>query len=178
MSQMKSWTVSDALWSKLEPLVPQRNRPEGRNYRRKAGAGRKPMPSRQVFSAIVYVLRTGCQWKALPKEYGSASAVHAHFQRWQREGFFLKIWQAGLAEYDGMEGIAWQWQSADGTMGKAPLAIECAGRNPTDRGKKRAQAQSAGRRAWTPAVDRRQRSQRPRLNATGPDAGPDRGPAS
>jgi len=42
----------------------------------------------RFFSAIVYVLRTGCQWKALPKEYGSASAVHAHFQRWQREGFF------------------------------------------------------------------------------------------
>ena len=40
------------------------------------------MPARQVFSAIVYVLRTGCQWKALPKEYGSASAVHAYFQRW------------------------------------------------------------------------------------------------
>jgi transposase len=36
--------------------------------------GRKPMPARQVFSAIVYVLRTGCQWKALPREFGNASA--------------------------------------------------------------------------------------------------------
>ena len=33
------------------------------------------MPARQVFSAIVYVLRTGMQWKALPREFGSASAV-------------------------------------------------------------------------------------------------------
>jgi transposase len=39
------------------------------------------MPPRQVFSAIVYVLRTGCQWKALPKELGSASAIHLHFQQ-------------------------------------------------------------------------------------------------
>ncbi len=123
MAQIKSWTVSEALWSKLELLVPKRKRPKDRNYRRKAGAGRKPMPSRQIFSAIVYVLRTGCQWKALPKEYGSASAVHAHFQRWQREGFFLKIWKAGLAEYDEMEGIAWRWQSIDGAMGKAPLTV-------------------------------------------------------
>ena len=140
MAQIKSWTVSEALWSKLELLVPKRKRPKDRNYRRKAGAGRKPMPSRQIFSAIVYVLRTGCQWKALPKEYGSASAVHAHFQRWQREGFFLKIWKAGLAEYDEMEGIAWRWQSIDGAMGKAPLAEECVGPNPTDREKMGASA--------------------------------------
>jgi transposase len=159
MAQIKSWTMSDALWSKIERLVPARKRPRGRKYQRKPGAGRKPMPARQVFSAIVYVLRTGCQWKALPKEYGSASAVHAHFQRWQREGFFLKIWKAGLAEYDDMEGIAWRWQSVDGATGKAPLARECVGPNSTDRGKKWAQAQSSGGRPWHPAVARRQRSQ-------------------
>ena len=115
------------------------------------------MDARQIFSAIVYVLRTGCQWKALPREFGSASAVHAHFQRWQRMGFFLRLWQAGLAEYDEMEGIGWKWQSVDGTMGKAPLAQECVGSNPTDRGKKWAQAKSPGRRAWRPAIARRQR---------------------
>jgi|GEM_PF-398231 len=41
----------------------------------------------------------------------------------------------GLAEYDEMEGIAWRWQSIDGTMMKAPLAQEAVGPNPTDRGK-------------------------------------------
>jgi transposase len=118
------------------------------------------MQARQVFSAIVYVLRTGCQWKALPREFGSASSVHAHFQRWQKAGLFLRLWQAGLAEYNEMEGIAWKWQSVDGAMGKAPLAQECVGANPTDRGKKWAQAKSSGRRAWDPAIARRQRSKR------------------
>jgi transposase len=118
------------------------------------------MPARQVFSAIVYVLRTGCQWKALPREFGSASAVHAHFQRWQRSGFFLRLWQAGLAEYDEMEGIAWRWQSVDGAMHKAPLAQQCVGPNPTDRGKKGAQTKPAGGRAWHPAVARRKRGKR------------------
>jgi transposase len=94
------------------------------------------MPARQVFSAIVYVLRTGCQWEALPHEFGSASAVHAYFQRWQCSGLFLCLWQAGLAEYDDMEGIAWRWQSIDGAMHKAPMAQQCVGPNPTDRGKK------------------------------------------
>jgi hypothetical protein len=56
-----------------------------------------------------------------------------------------------------MEGIAWKWQSIDGSMNKAPLAIEAAGRNPTDRGKKRDQKESFGRRPWNPAVDHRER---------------------
>ena len=42
----------------------------------------------------------------------------------------------GLSEYGDMEGIAWEWQSIDGSMNKAPLAQESSGRNPTDRGKK------------------------------------------
>jgi transposase len=157
---VKSWTVSDAFWAKVEPLIPVVTRPEGRQYRRKSGVGRPPMPARQIFSAIVYVLRTGCQWKALPREFGSASAVHTHFQRWRKECFFLRLWQAGLAEYDEMEGVAWDWQSIDGAMHKAPLATECVGPNPTDRGKKWAQAKPPGRRAWRPAIARRQRGQR------------------
>jgi transposase len=157
---MESWTVSDAFWGKVEPFVPAFTRPEGRQYRRQPGGGRKPMAARQIFSAIVYVLRTGCQWKALPRDFGSASAIHAHFQRWHSSGFFLRLWQAGLAEYDEMEGIAWRWQSIDGAMHKAPLAIECVGPNPTDRGKKWAQNKPAGRRAWHPAVASRKRGKR------------------
>ncbi|HUY12033.1 MAG TPA: transposase, partial [Terriglobia bacterium] len=76
MPQIKSWEVSDQFWAKIEPLIPVRQRPEGRMYRRRVGGGRKPMSARKIFSAIVYVLRTGCQWKALPKEFGSASAIH------------------------------------------------------------------------------------------------------
>jgi putative transposase len=114
---MKSWAISDSFWAKVEPLIPVVSRAEGRQYLRKPGGGRKPMPPRQIFSAIVYVLRTGCQWKALPREYGSASAVHLHFQKWQEAGFFLRLWRAGLAEYD--------------EMYKAPLAPNALG--PTQR---------------------------------------------
>jgi transposase len=49
------------------------------------------MPTRQVFAAIVDVLRTGCQWKALTREFGSASAIRTHFQRWQKMGIFLRL---------------------------------------------------------------------------------------
>lgn len=118
------------------------------------------MDPRVVFAAIVYVLRTGCQWKALPKEeFGSASSIHKYFLDWKRKGVFVKLWRKGLAEYDEMEGIAWAWQSIDGAMVKAPMALEAVGPNPTDRGKKRDQAQRPRRRAWNPVVPSRERRQ-------------------
>ncbi|WP_150081036.1 IS5 family transposase [Chlorobium phaeobacteroides] len=136
MSKIKSWEVSDSFWSVVEPLIPPPERDPNKEYKRKSGGGRKPIPSRKIFEGIMFVLRTGCQWQALPKErFGSPSAIYTHFARWQRKGFFLALWQKGLAEYDDMEGIAWTWQSIDGAMTKAPLAQETVGRNPTDRGK-------------------------------------------
>jgi len=61
------------------------------------------------------------------------------------------FWQRGLSEYDGMEGIAWEWQSIDGCMNKAPMAQESSGRNPTDRGKKRNKAPYP---SWTGVASR------------------------
>ena len=93
MAKTRSWEVSDAFWAKVEPLIPRPERPAEKTYRRKTGAGRRPLDYRKVFEAIVFVLRTGCQWKALPKErFGSSSSVHAYFQRWERAGLFLALW--------------------------------------------------------------------------------------
>ena len=159
MPKTESWEVSDAFWERVQPLLPQPARQASKKYNRKPGGGRKPLDPRKVFAGIFFVLRTGCQWKALPKErFGSPSSVHAYFQRWEKAGVFLRMWQAGLAEYDAMEGISWRWQSIDGAMNKAPLAREAVGNNPTDRGKKREQASHAGGRAWHPAVPHRHRS--------------------
>ncbi len=160
MAKIQSWEVSDTFWEKAERLIPEVQRDPSKMFKRKTGGGRKPIPPRKIFEAILYVLRTGCQWKALPKErFGSPSAIHTHFMRWMRAGFFVSLWRAGLAEYDEMEGIAWHWQSIDGALIKAPLALEAVGRNPTDRGKKRKQAPLINGRSWSPVIDRRDRSQ-------------------
>lgn len=161
-TRVPSWAVTDEFWGRVEPLLPEKARDPERAYARKPGAGRKPKSSRLVFEAIVYVLRTGCQWKAIPAErFGSASAVHRRFLEWQKAGVFEALWRAGLAEYDDLEGVAWRWQSIDGAMMKAPLAQEAVGPNPTDRGKKWKQATSVGRRSWRPAVAGRDRRQPP-----------------
>jgi hypothetical protein len=54
----------------------------------------------------------------------------------EQQGVFDRIWQVGLQEYDELEGIAWEWQSLDGVMTKAPFGGAATGANPTDRGKR------------------------------------------
>lgn len=70
---------------------------------------------------------------------GTSSTVHERFQEWERAGFFERLWEAELAEYDELEGIEWEWQSVDGVMTKkAPLGradSEARGPNPSDRAK-------------------------------------------
>ena len=158
MSAVKSWTVSNELWERVKPLIAKQKRKKKRRNLRRPGGGRKPMEPRKVFEGVIFVLRTGCQWKALPKqEFGSASSVHKYFLEWKRKGVFSRLWRKGLAEYDEMEGIAWSWQSIDGAVVKAPLALETVGPNPTDRGEKWDQAKSSRRRDWNPAVVSRER---------------------
>lgn len=79
---VKSWEVSDEFWARVAPLIPKVKRDPKKSYQRRRGGGRKPMESRRIFEAIIYVLRTGIQWKALPKEYGSSSSVHRYFRKW------------------------------------------------------------------------------------------------
>ena len=157
LARIQSWQVSDAFCAKVEPLIPSPERDPDKTYRRKPGGGRKPLPARTVFEAIVYVLRTGIQWKALPKEiFGSPSSVHKYFLAWLEAGVFVKLWQAGLAEFDEMEGIDWSWQSLDSESAPGPGGRRT---EPDGSEKKRKQAASPGGRPWNPSVARRDRSQ-------------------
>ena len=110
------WRVSDALWAKVEPLLPKH--PNTHPF----GGGRPRVDDRRALNAIFFVLRTGCQWNALNATgICSSSVAHARFQEWRDAGVFLKLWQMELSEYDELKGIDWSWQSMDGAMTKAPL---------------------------------------------------------
>lgn len=108
--------MPEKLWQRIEPLLPK--------YRRSSQGGRPRVPLRYVVDGIFYVLRTGCQWKELPRYYGSSSTAHRYFQEWTQSGVFARLWKVCLKEYDRRQGIAWKWQSVDGTMTKAPLGGE------------------------------------------------------
>lgn len=111
-----SWLMPEELWQRMAPLIP----PEPP----KARGGRPRMDDRQAANGIWYVLRTGCQWKALPRALGAASTVHRRFLEWQEAGVFTKLWQQSLVTYDEERGLELAWQSMDGAMTKAPLGGE------------------------------------------------------
>ena len=142
----KSWTLSDEFWEKVKDYIPQNpGRDPEKEYKHKPGQGRKRLEPRKVLTGIFYILRSGCQWKAVPKEYGSGSSLHRYFQQWREAGFFKNIWAFALEEYDDLKGISWEWQSGDGCMVKAPLGGTATGPNPTDRGKNRHKTAHTGR---------------------------------
>lgn len=122
------YQIPDELWERIRSLLPP--------PKKKKKPGRPRMDDRQAMTAIFYLLRTGCQWKALPRSLGAPSTVHDRFQEWQQAGVFERLWQAGVLEYDRVKGLNWEWQAMDGAMTKAPLGGEATGANPTDRGKK------------------------------------------
>ena len=111
--------LTDELWALIEPLLPVHRNPHF------LGGGRPRVPDRVCAEAIFFVLRTGCQWNALNATgLCASSTAHDRFQAWVADGFFVRFWQAGLAEYDAFNGIDWAWVSMDGVMTKAALAGE------------------------------------------------------
>lgn len=86
---------------------------------------------------MFYVLRTGCQWEALNQTTLCAkSTAHDRFQEWVEADVFLKLWKAGVEQFDELQGIAWDWLSMDGAMTKAPLGGE-KNRSQSDRSRQR-----------------------------------------
>jgi transposase len=105
--------IPDAVWNEVKDILPPEKPPKT--------VGRPIVRYRTVLDGILYVLRTGCQWKSLPKEYGSGSTCHRRFHEWIQSGVFQKLWVRLLEIYDDARGIRWRWQSLDSASFKAPL---------------------------------------------------------
>jgi len=106
-------SIPDDLWNEIEKILPKE-----KPFKT---VGRPIIPYRRVLDGILYVLRTGCQWKMIPKEYGSGSTSHRRFQEWNSTGVFKNIWIILLKIYDDLIGINWSWQSLDSISIKSPL---------------------------------------------------------
>lgn len=134
------WSIPDDLWEGMQLLIPPRVNTHP------FGGGKPPTPDRVCMEAILFVLRTGCQWKALDAtRFCPGSTAHDRFQRWVKEGVFQALWEAGLLAYDDWTGIDWSWLSMDGCMTKAPLGGEKDREKPDRSSQARRQAQPPGR---------------------------------
>lgn len=81
MEKLYPTDLSDAEWSYLEPHLPapkQRGRPRVRPYR-------------EILNAVFYLLKTGCQWRMLPREYPPFKTVFHYFRKWRIDGTWERI---------------------------------------------------------------------------------------
>jgi transposase len=110
--------ISDDFWDFIKNILPKPN-PMSKN------GGHPPVDDyRKLLNGIFYVLRTGCQWKMLPREYYSGSTSHKYFQSWIKVGIFKKMWEKSLNRYDEMKGIKWEWQILDSQTVQSPVKGE------------------------------------------------------
>ena len=91
--------LSAARWAVREPRSPKQV------HTHRFGGGRPRVPDRQGADAIFFVLRRGCQGQALRQtEVCATSTAHDRFQQWVAAGVFLKLWQAGVEQFDERQG--------------------------------------------------------------------------
>jgi transposase len=151
------WRIPDALWWKLEPLIPS-----GKPH--PLGCHNPRVPDRDAMNAILFVLRTGCQWNALNATgICKSSSAHRRFVEWTEAGVFERAWMAALSDYDEFVGVDWSWLSMDGAMTKAPLGGEKNRSQPDGPSEVRDQTEPADRCERHPPRRRRRRSEPQRL---------------
>ena len=107
------WRVPDDLWARIAPILAELDPPKP--------TGRRRINARAVLDAIIFRLRSGCQWNQLPGDFPDDSSVHRTFQRWVQLGLFDQIWVALVKACAELGGVNWEWQAADAAMGKARL---------------------------------------------------------
>jgi transposase len=123
--------VSDALWERLQPLLPP---PPRRRFR---FPGRKPLDYRKILTGILFVLKTGIAWDDLPAELGCGcgKTCRHYLQLWHHAGVWIQLHARLLAELNGADQIDWQRALIDASFVKAPEGGEDTGPNPTERSK-------------------------------------------
>ena len=73
--------LTDDEWALIEPLIPPAKR----------GGGKRSVDMRAVVNGLMYVLSTGCQWRAIPKDLAARSTVHDYFDLWDYDGTLERI---------------------------------------------------------------------------------------
>ncbi|MFH9202262.1 IS5 family transposase [Streptomyces anulatus] len=122
--------VPDELWELTAPLLPRfKSRPQG--------GGTAPVDDeRAVFTAVVYVLTSGCAWRYLPESVGVSSATaHRRFTVWTEAGLWRRLHRAVLDKLGVRGGLDWSSAIVDAASVRAKRG-ELTGPNPVDRGKK------------------------------------------
>ena len=107
--------VDDPLWAVIEPLLPPPKR------RRRRYPGRKPLDHRRVLTGILFVLRTGIPWEALPQEMGCGSGITCwrRLRDWQRAGVWQRLHRVLLERLQAAHQLDWSRALVDSSSVRA-----------------------------------------------------------
>ena len=106
---METSELTDAQWERLRPLLPPQ----------KPRTGRPANDHRIVLDGILWVLRTGSPWRALPERYGSWKTVSSRFYRWQKAGVWSRILASLQRRADADGRLDWTLHFGDSTVVRA-----------------------------------------------------------
>lgn len=104
-------------------------------HKPKQATGRPQVDNKPLIAGIFYLVRTGCQWDALPLCFGAPKTVYHRFTELVELGAFQTIWKSILMLYDRTTGLRLQDQSVDSQHKKAPFGGDKTGKSPVDRRK-------------------------------------------
>ena len=113
MSTFTFLEIPGELWERIAPLFAR--------FERKRSGGSTPTPFRILLAGMLYRLKTGCQWSMVPKQYGTRTTLHEHYQRWVHAGLFAEILSIIATEFHDHTGFDFEWQSMDGSLVQAPV---------------------------------------------------------
>ena len=102
---MSRHDLNDAQWELIQPLLPAQ-----------PSVGRKRKHDRRTINGILYVLKTGCAWSDLPKEYGSSTTCWRWLERWSGDGTWERIWRSLLSRLEAEQKIEWAQAFLDGSF--------------------------------------------------------------
>ena len=127
----RPWIVSDDLWERIEPLLPQ-------VQRRHRYPGRKRRADRLVVCGILFVLYTAIPWEFLPQElgFGSGMTCWRRLAEWQKAGVWQRLHEVLLAELHAADRLDWSKAVVDGSHvralkgGPKPVRVRSTARGP------------------------------------------------
>ncbi len=97
--------LTDAQWALIAPHLPP-----------PAKTGRKRADDRTTLEGILFILRTGCPWSDLPRQYGSPTTVWRRLRAWEEVGVWEQVWRAMLSTLDAQGKLEWAQAFLDGSF--------------------------------------------------------------
>ena len=120
---MNRHELTDEQWAVIEPLLP----------RQKPGPGRRRADTRRTLNGILHVLKTGCAWAEMPRQYVAPTTCWRRLQAWAQDGTWERVWRALSSQLDAQHKLEWTKAFLDGSFVPAKGGVMLSGRRKSAR---------------------------------------------